>query len=174
MEGESRELSDAGVGRRRVGRDGAQGQGLAPGVGAGGDAVVDGGAEELLESVVGFEVEGGGLVVADQQSLAFEGAGDAGGDGAQQALEFRLCRGAATVQAGPFIVERVDAIDEEHVQVDVEVQRRAESLDEGDGSGTRTGAHAQSGAADEECGDRPVDDAQDLGEHRGAGREQKP
>ena len=168
MEGESRELSDAGVGRRRVGRDGAQGQGLAPGVGAGGDAVVDGGAEELLESVVGFEVEGGGLVVADQQSLAFEGAADAGGDGAQQALEFSLGRGAATVQAGPFLFERVDAIDEEHVQVDVEVevQRRAESLDEGDGSGARTGAHAQSGAADEEGGDRPVDDAQDLGEHR--------
>ena len=39
--------SDAGVGRRRVGRDGAQGQGLAPGVRAGGDAVVDGGTEEL-------------------------------------------------------------------------------------------------------------------------------
>ena len=36
-----------GVVGRRVGRDGAQGQGLAPGVGAGGDAVVDGGAEEL-------------------------------------------------------------------------------------------------------------------------------
>ena len=60
MEGESRELSDAGVVGERVGRDGAQGQGLAPGVGAGGDAVVDGGTEELLESVVGFEVEGGG------------------------------------------------------------------------------------------------------------------
>ena len=55
MERESRELSDAGVGRRRVGRDGAKRQGLAPGVGAGGDAVVDGGTEELLESVVGFE-----------------------------------------------------------------------------------------------------------------------
>ena len=99
-----------------------QGEGLAPGVGAGGDAVVDGGAEELLETVVGFEVERGGLVVADQQSLAFEGAADAGGDGAQQALEFGLCRGAATVQAGPFVVERVDAVDEEHVQVDVERQ----------------------------------------------------
>ena len=62
-------------------RDGAQGQGLAPGVGAGGDAVVDGGAEELLEPVVGFEVERGVLVVAEQQSLPFEGAGCAGGDG---------------------------------------------------------------------------------------------
>ena len=120
MEGESRELSDAGVVGQRVGRDGVQGQGLAPGVGAGGDAVVHGGAEELLETVVGFEVEGGGLVVAGQQSLPFEGAGDAHGDGVEQALEFGLCRGAATVQAGPYIVERVDAVDEEHVQVDVE------------------------------------------------------
>ena len=151
-----------------------QGQGLAPGMGADCDAVVDGGAEELLETVGGFEVEGGGLVVTDQQSLPFEGAGDAGGDGAQQTLELILGRGAATAKAGPFIVERVHAVDEEHVQVDVEAQRGAEALDEGDGSGAGTGAHAQSGVADEEGGDRPVDDAQDLGEHRGAGREQKP
>ena len=101
MEGGSRELSDAGVGRRRVGRDGVQGQGLAPGVGAGGDAVVLGGAEELLESVVGFEVEGGGVLVTEQQSLFLEGAGDADGDGVEQALEFGLCRGAATVQGRP-------------------------------------------------------------------------
>ena len=88
MEGESRELSDTGVVRQRVGRDGAQGQGLAPGVGAGGDAGVDGGAEEWLEAVSGFEVGGEGLVVPEQQSLFLEGAGDADGDGAEQALEF--------------------------------------------------------------------------------------
>ena len=35
-----------------------------------------------------FEVEGEGLVVADQQSLPFEGAGDAGGNDAQQARRF--------------------------------------------------------------------------------------
>ena len=55
-----------------------------------------------------------------------------------------------------------------------ELWRRAEALDEGDGSDVRTGAHAQSGTADEEGGDRPVDEAQGLGEHCGAGREQKP
>ena len=122
MEGASRELSDAGGGRRRAGRDGVQGKRLASGVRADGDAVVDGGAEELLETVGGFEVEGGGLVVTEQQSLLLEGAGDAGGDGVEQALEFRLGRGGDTVEAGPFIFERVDAVDDEHVQVDVERQ----------------------------------------------------
>ena len=174
MEGKSRELSDAGGGRRRAGRDGVQGKRLASGVRADGDAVVDGGAEELLESVGGFEVEGGGLGVTEQQSLLLEGAGDAGGDGVEQALEFRLGRGGDTVEAGPFLFERVDAVDDEHVQVDVEVQRRTEALDEGDGSGAGTGAHAQSGATGEEGGDCPVDDGKDLGEDRGARREQEP
>ena len=119
-----------------------QGQGLAPGVGAGGDAVVDGGGEECVGIVGGLDVENAARVIAQQQPLPFQGAGDAGGNDAQQALEFRPGRGGAAVEAGPFIVERVDAIDEEHMQVDVEVQRRAESLDEGDGAGARTGAHA--------------------------------
>ena len=96
MKGESRELGDAGVVGRRAGGDGAQRQGLAPGVGAGGDAVVDGGGEELLEPVVGLDVEGGGIVIAQQQPLLLQGAGDTGGDGVEQALELGLGLGAAT------------------------------------------------------------------------------
>ena len=111
---------------------------------------------------------GEGLVIAQQQPLVFQGAGDAGGDGAEQTLEFGLRRCSDAVEAGLLVFERVGAIDEEHVQVDVEVQRRTDALDEGHGAGAGAGAHAQPGAADEEGGDRPVDDAQDLGEHRGA------
>ena len=65
-------------------------------MGAGGDAVVDGGAEELLEIVGGLDVEGGGIVIAQQQSLLLQGAGDTGGDGVEQALELGLGLGAAT------------------------------------------------------------------------------
>ena len=43
MQGESRELSDAGAVRRGAGRDGVCSDRLAPGVGADGDSVVDGG-----------------------------------------------------------------------------------------------------------------------------------
>ena len=67
------------------------------------------------ESVGGFEVEGGDLVVAGRQSPLLEGAG---GDGAEQALEFRLHRGGTAVEAWPFIFERTASIDEEHVQAD--------------------------------------------------------
>ena len=72
--------------------DGAQRQGRASGVGTGDDSVANGSVEELLETVVGFEVERGVLVVTDQQSLPFEGEGDTGGDGVEQALEFGLGR----------------------------------------------------------------------------------
>ena len=45
---------------------------------------------------------------------------------------------------GPFIFERMGSVDEEQVQMNIEVQSRAEALDEGHGSGTDIGAHAQS------------------------------
>ena len=48
------------------------------------------------KSSAGSMVEGGGLVIAAQQSLLLQGAGDAGGDGVEQALEFGLGLGAAT------------------------------------------------------------------------------
>ena len=73
------------------------------------------------ETAAVYEVRGEHAMVSGEMGAGawHEGAGDAGGDGAQQALGFRLGRGAATVQAGPLLVERVDAVDEEHVQVDV-------------------------------------------------------
>ena len=105
MEGESRELSDAGVVRQRVGRDGAQGQGLAPGVGAGGDAVVDGGAEccfslSLVESSrfltgVHADPRATGPRVAHRR-----GPGAVSGDEARAARSARVA-GSSTHQGGP-------------------------------------------------------------------------
>lgn len=51
--------------------------------GAAGSRILDGGI-----AVGGFEGEG--LFVADRQTMAFEGAGDARGDGAQRALELTV------------------------------------------------------------------------------------
>ena len=49
-----------------------------PVLGASGDAVVDRGDEEMLVLADGFDVEGGGLVIAQQQLLLFQRASDAG------------------------------------------------------------------------------------------------
>ena len=54
-----------------------------------------------------------------ERPLPFHGAGDAGGDGVEQALEFGLGRCGDVVETGLFVIERAGAIDEEHVQVDV-------------------------------------------------------
>ena len=43
--------------------------------------------------------------------MTTEVAGDAGADGAKRAPGLGPGRGGATVQAGPFIVERADAVD---------------------------------------------------------------
>ena len=66
----------------------------------------------LTSNDIARSSQGGVLFVANQQSLAFEGAG---GDGAQQTLKFRLGRGGTMVEAGPFPFERVDAIHEQRV-----------------------------------------------------------
>ena len=82
----------------------------------------------------------GEQAVVSGEPLLLQGAGDPGGDGVEQALEFGLGRSGDTVDTGRFVIERVGAVDEEHVQMGVEVQRRAEALDEGDGSGAGAGA----------------------------------
>ena len=59
----------------------------------------------------------------------------------------------------PFDFERMGSVDEEHMQVNMEVQRRAKAAGEGGGSGTGTGAHAQSDRPDSgwvgPCRDHP-------------------
>ena len=105
MEGESRELSDAGVVRRRVGRDGAQGQGLAPGVGAGDDAVVDGGAECCFSL---FLVESSRFLTGvhtdpratGPRAAHCRGPGAVSGDKVRAARSSRVA-GSSTHQGGP-------------------------------------------------------------------------
>ena len=71
----------------------------------------------------------------DRRSLSLHSADYMGGDGSGRTPEFSPYRGEATAEAGRSPFERVDAAHEEHVQVDVEVQRGGEAADEGDGSG---------------------------------------
>ena len=103
LQGESPALSDARRVCQGIGCDCAQGQGLVPGVGAGGNTVVDGGDDEWFEFVDGLQVEGVGLVIAQRQPLLFEGVSDPGGDGGEQALDFGLRRCPDAVETGLFV-----------------------------------------------------------------------
>ncbi len=59
------------------------------------------------------------------------------------------------------------------MEVDVEVERRAETLDEGDGTGLRAGGNGESGPLEEVSRDRTVDDAEHLAQYLGLGGEQE-
>ena len=73
-------------------RDGAQGQCLPVGVGPDGDPVVDRGADELIESLTGLEVEVVAVCVAHERAKAFEQTGHPLADGVQQLRELGASR----------------------------------------------------------------------------------
>ena len=57
--------------------------------------------------------------------------------------------------------------------MDVEVERRAETLDEGDGTGLRAGGDGESGPLEEVGRDRAVDNAENLAQYLRLGGEQE-
>ena len=85
--------------------DGAQGQCLLTGIGADGDAVVDGSADQLVECFAGLEVEVLVLGVAHEEPLSFEQPSDAFADGVQKPSEFGRSRLARAVKPRPCTIE---------------------------------------------------------------------
>ncbi len=123
----------------------------------GGDAVVDGGSQELFEAVGGKEIEEGLLGIANQQALLLQGAGDTQCDGVQQAHEFVVIRCLDAVEAWALVIEGVNAVVDEGVEVNVEVQSTAEPLNQRDSRGASTGIDTEAGTLCDECRDRAID-----------------
>jgi hypothetical protein len=69
-------------------------------------------------------------------------------------------------------VAPIHAVDEDHVQVHVQVQRRAEALDQRDGAGV-AGAARQASLAQQMARDRAIHRAQHSVSTAGSGREQE-
>lgn len=59
------------------------------------------------------------------------------------------------------------------MEVDVEIQRGTEALDEGDRPGLGAGGAGESGLLDEVCGDGAVNDTEDLAQDLRLGGEQE-
>jgi hypothetical protein len=99
--------------------------------------------------------------VALQQSLPLQKAPDAPGDGVRQFGELGGGRGPHPAKpldpsTGP---NDVDPIQEQHMEVEVQVQRTAEALDQRHRAGARRLA-GESGLPDRVAGDDPIDDAE--------------
>ena len=107
-------------------RDGAQGQCLPVGVGPDGDPVVDRGADELIESLTGLEVEVVAVCIAHEQAKAFEQTGHPLADRVQQLRELGASRPWCPMKRRAASFEIVHPVEKEHMEVNVEVRPRTE------------------------------------------------
>ncbi len=106
------------------------------GSGTRGDASLDGGGIEIGEQRL-FRGEriGLGWVCLGAEPLLLEPARDAPGHPAGHARDLGVVRRPQRVEAhAPFGAAGVDAIEDERVEVEVQIQRVAEALHEGDGA----------------------------------------
>ena len=154
-------------------RDGAQSQCFPVGVGPDGDPVVDRGADELIESLAGLEVEVVAVCIAHEQAKAFEQTGHPLADGVQQLRELGASRPRCPTKRRAASFEVVRPVEKEHMEVNIEVQRRTEPLDQGDRTGLGAGGDGERRLFDEASRDRTVDDARDLAQYLRPGGEQE-
>jgi hypothetical protein len=103
IEAEMQKIVDEGL---------VQGQGLAPGVGADGDAVGNGGRLQVVEAGAGFKVQMRMLRVCDQQAAPFQHPHDAPAEGVEQLGQFRVGGSPGSVKGWPPAAERVGSIEE--------------------------------------------------------------
>jgi hypothetical protein len=112
--------------------------------------------------------------VSLQQPLALQKAPDPFGDGMRQFAQLGAGRGPHRAKPlersiGP---DNIDPIQKQHVEVDVEVQRTAEALDQGHRAGTRPLA-SEPGLLDQMADDGTIDDAEHLAHDSRTAREQE-
>jgi hypothetical protein len=121
---------------------GLQCEQLLPGPGANGNAVGDGVADQVIQWA-GFREVGKPRVlhVALDQALFLRCAIEAPGDVFDEGLQI-LCAWLWHLpeHRRPGLIDHVHAIEEQHVEVDVQVQRGPEALDQCHGAGVADGA----------------------------------
>ena len=134
---------------------------------------MDGGVDELIESLTGLEVEVVAVCVARERAKAFEQTGHPLADGVQQLRELGGSRPRCPMKRRAASFEVVRPVEKEHMKVNVEVQRRTKPPDQGDRTGLGAGGDCEPRLFDEASPDRTVDDARDLARHLRPGGEQE-
>jgi len=119
------------------------------------------------------QTEVAALQIPHQQPLPFQVASDALTYPMHERLKLCGRRRTDRPEAKCVSSRDVHAVQEQQVEVDVEIQRTAEALDQGHGARLRPRVR-QSGFPDQMRRDRPVDDAQHLAHDLRGARKQKP
>ena len=118
--------------------------------------------------------EPGVLGIAFEKAATFEQAADASGERDGQRLELRGGRCPDAVKAERSVrALDVDAVEQEHMEVHVQVQRAAEALDQGHRPSPRV-LPREPGLGDQVRGETAVDDAERRAHDLGVVGEQEP
>ena len=86
----------------------------------------------MIEAGTGLQVQMGMLRIGNQQSAAFQHAHDAAAEGIEKLVQLVVVGPAGAVEGGTPAAKDRGAVQEQHVQVGIQVQGRAEALDQGD------------------------------------------
>ena len=113
------------------------------------------------------------VCIAHEQAKAFEQTGHPPADGVQQLRELGASRPRCPMKRRAASFEIAHPVEKEHMEVNVEVRRRTEPLDQGDRTGLGAGGDGEPRLFDEASRDRTVDDARDLAQYLRPGGEQE-
>lgn len=144
-------------------------------MGSEGDAIGDRGTAQRIDRLALKPVapQVSVLRIPRQRPLPFQVAADAPGKGLGQLRELGAGRCLHPTEAQRAIrTLDIDPVEEQHVEVQVQIQRAAETLDQGDRAGLRR-LPREARLLDQVRSDAPVDDAEHPAHDLGAAREQE-
>jgi len=85
----------------------------------------------------------GPMAMRQWMEAAFQYPHDAAAEGVEQTVQFLGGRLPGTMKGGPITGEGLGAFQKQHVQVNIQIQGRAEALDQGNCAGTCIGSHGE-------------------------------
>ena len=103
----------------------------------------------MLQRIAHFQIEPGSFRISNQQAITFQAAQHTQHNHIEQVRHHGWRRRRQRMEAQLTVLVGVDAIQHQHVQMDIEIQRAPEALDERDDTATGTAFPCQSGTPDQ-------------------------
>ena len=127
----------------------------------------------MVQHVSGFQIEPGQFGIFDEEPVAGEPTDDALDEPIEETFEAPRVGRTDAMESRSVPFQRIYTVQNQHVQVDIEVQGAAETLDQGDDPGACAGAGGESCPMGQIGLDGPDDDCEAAAKRIGlAGEEQ--